>query len=176
MAHRREHHNLKQRLSRQQELWLYFVGGALVLSGVGWLVCHYSLRAPGPAPHPLEPWWLRLHGAAVVGFLVVFGTLLPRHVKHGWRQGLNRGSGLPVVIATAFLALTGYGLYYIVSDELRDWVSVVHWTVGLAAVAAVGVHIALGKQLARLRRLDAERKLAVRLAARHSSGRVRIAP
>ena len=166
MTYRHEHHQVKQQLSRGQEGWLYLVGALLALSGVGWLVCHYWLRAPGPAPHPLEVWWLRLHGAAMVGFLVVFGTLLPRHVKHGWRQGLNLGSGLPLLIGTILLILTGYGLYYIVSDEVRDWVSVVHWTLGLAAIATVGMHAARGRQQARLRRRHAERKLAVRHAAR----------
>ena len=172
MARRHEHHHQKQRLSSPQELWLYLVGGVLVLSGGAWLVCHYWLRGPGPAPHPLEVWWLRLHGAAMFGFLVVLGSLLPAHVKHGWRQGLNRGSGLPVLVAAAFLALTGYGLYYIVGDELRDWVSVLHWTVGVAAVGVVGVHVALGKQQARLRRQNAARKLAVR----HAPARVHNAP
>lgn len=149
------------------------MGGALVVSGAGWLVCHYWLRTPGPAPHPLEVWWLRLHGAAMIGFLVVFGTLLPRHVKLGWRQGLNRGSGLPVLFATAFLALSGYGLYYVVSDEWRDRIGVLHWAVGLAAVAAIGLHIALGKQQARLRRRNAARQLA----ARHPAARrIHISP
>jgi hypothetical protein len=172
MAHRHEQHPPKQRLSFQQELWVYLVGGVLVLSGVAWLLCHYWLRAPGLAPHPLEVWWLRLHGAAMVGFLVVFGMLLPAHVKHGWRQGRNRGSGVPVIVATAFLTLTGYGLYYIVSDGLRDWVGVLHWTVGLAAVGGLGLHVALGKQQARLRRRDAETKLA----ARHATRRVHTVP
>src|SRR6185312_3315029 len=166
MTYHHEHNQLKQRLSRRHEHWLYGVGALLALSGVGWLVCHYWLRAPGLAPHPLEVWWLRLHGAAMVGFLVVFGMLLPAHVKHGWRQGRNRGSGVPVIVATAFLTLTGYGLYYIVSDGLRDWVGVLHWTVGLAAVGGLGLHVALGKQQARLRRRDAETKLAARHATR----------
>jgi len=168
----RPEHLPKQRLSRTQEGWLYIVGGVLAFSGIGWLVCHYGLRAPGPAPHPLEVWWLRLHGAAMVGFLIVFGALLPRHVKQGWRQGLNLGSGLPLLVATALLILTGYGLYYIVSDEVRDWVSVIHWGLGLAGVATVALHAVLGRQQARLRRMHAERKLAVRHAAR----RAHIAP
>ena len=37
MAHRHEHHPPKQRLSLQQELWVYLVGGVLALSGVAWL-------------------------------------------------------------------------------------------------------------------------------------------
>src|SRR5215472_11574125 len=122
MTHRHEYSIQKQQLSRWQERWLYLVGGLLALSGVGWLICHYWLRALGPAPHPLEVWWLRLHGAAMVGFLILFGALLPGHVKQGWRQGLNRRSGLPLLIATALLILSGYGLYYIVSDQLRGWI------------------------------------------------------
>ena len=172
MTRRPDPHPPTQQLSRPQERWLYWVGGVLALSGVGWLICHYWLRGPGPAPHPLEVWWLRLHGAAVVGFLIVFGTLLHGHVKHGWRQGLNLGSGLPLLVATALLILSGYGLYYIVSDDVRDWVSVVHWGLGLAAVATVGLHVALGKQQARLRRERAERRLAVR----HGARRAHIAP
>lgn|SRR6185437_621109 len=166
MTYHHEHNQLKQRLSRRHEHWLYGVGALLALSGVGWLVCHYWLRAPGLAPHPLEVWWLRLHGAAMVGFLIVFGTLLPGHVKHGWRRGLNRGSGLPLLIATALLILTGYGLYYIVGDEVRDWVSVVHWALGLAGIATVGVHAVRGRKHARLRRRHGDRRLAVRHAAR----------
>ncbi len=168
----RPHRQPKQQLSRPQERWLYWVGSVLAFSGAGWLVCHYGLRAPGPAPHPLEVWWLRLHGASMIGFLIVLGTLLPGHVKHGWRQRLNRSSGVPLLIGTALLILTGYGLYYIVSDEVRDWVSVVHWALGLAGVATVGLHVTLGKQQARLRRQHAERKLAVR----HAAHRAHISP
>jgi hypothetical protein len=157
---------LKQPLSRRQEGWLYLMGGLLALSGVGWLVCHYGLRGAGPAPHPWEVWWLRVHGAAMLGFLVVFGTLLPGHVKQGWRNGFNRGSGLPVLVATGLLIITGYGLYYLVSDELRAWASIVHWTLGLAGIVAVGVHAALGRQHARVRRRQFERELATRNVTR----------
>jgi len=98
----------------------------------------------------------------------VFGSLFPVHVKYGWRQGLNRGSGLPVVVASAVLALTGYGLYYLVDDQWRDRVGIIHWAVGLAAVAMIGLHVVLGKQQAMLRRRDAQRRLAAHQAARRA--------
>lgn len=152
MAAPHEFRQLRQGLSRRQELWLYGLGGVLALTGAGWLLCHYWLREPGPAPHPLEVWWLRAHGAAMIGFLIVFGTLLPGHVVRGWRHGMNRNSGIPVVTAAVVLMLTGYGLYYVVDDDLRGWVSIVHWAVGLAAVGAVTVHAMLGKQARKLQR------------------------
>jgi cation transport ATPase len=140
---------VRQKLARWQELWVYWAGGFLAVTGAGWLVCHFGLRAPGPAPHPLEVWWLRAHGAALIAFLTVFGTALPGHVVHGWRYGMNRNSGLSVVVVASLLTLTGYGLYYLVSDDIRSWASVIHWIVGLVSIGAVTVHVILGKRYAR---------------------------
>lgn len=140
------HPRLQQRLSRTHELWVYGSGGVLALSGIGWLLCHYLLRAAGPGPQPLEVWWLRLHGAALLAFLVVAGTLLPVHVVYGWRQRMNRGTGIPVLAMVAVLILTGYGLYYLVDEDWRAWTSIVHWAIGLLATALLGLHALRGKQ------------------------------
>ncbi len=68
---------------------------------------------------------------------------------HGWRFGMNRISGLSVVLAASLLTLSGYGLYYIVSDDIRSWASLIHWVIGLAAIGAVTLHVILGKRYAR---------------------------
>jgi hypothetical protein len=151
MRQRHAHPRLQQRLSRPHELWIYGTGAALALSGVAWLVCHYLLRAPGSPPHPLEVWWLRLHGAALVGFLIILGTVLPAHVSYGWRLRMNRGTGIPVLAIAGLLTLSGYGLYYLADDDWRSWTSALHWIVGLAAVALVALHAVLGKRAARAR-------------------------
>ena len=160
---------MRSRLSASHRRWLYFLAGLLWLSGLGWLIAHYTLRpsdALGGA-HPSEPWWLRLHGAAAMGFLVAFGALLPGHVRRGWRQGLNRGSGLVMILVAALLTVSGYGLYYVVNDAWRASTSVIHWTVGLASGVLLAVHVALGKRLiARARLTRATRHLPYRLAAR----------
>ena len=151
MTRHKRHPRPSQRLSRRQERWLYGTAGVLLASGLGWLISHYLLVVHGPfgdAPHPSEIWWLRLHGAAMIGFLVAFGALLPGHAVRNWRGGFNRGSGLAVVIVAAVLAVSGYGLYYIVGDEWRARVSLIHWVVGLAAAVALGVHVVLGKRAA----------------------------
>lgn len=151
-----------QRLSRRHERYLYLTSVLLLISGVGWLVGHYLLRASGAlgeVPHPSEVWWLRLHGAAVIVFLAVFGALLPGHVVQNWRQRVNRYSGAAVVIVVVVLASSGYGLYYVVDDGQRALVSVIHWVVGLAAPGALALHAVVGRRLA-------ARALARRAAAR----------
>ncbi len=151
---------VQQRLSRRHERYLYLSGTVLLLSGAGWLVAHYLLRSPaGAGPHPAEPWLMRVHGAAVIGFLVVFGALLPGHVLQNWRQRVNRYSGLTVVVAVSLLALSGYGLYYLVDERQRAVTSALHWVVGLGASAALVLHVVLGKRLAAQAR---ERRMAAR--------------
>jgi hypothetical protein len=160
---------VRTRLSPRHRRWLYFFASLLWLSGLAWLFAHYALRSSDPlaGPHPSEPWWLRVHGAAVMGFLVAFGALLPGHIGRGWRQGLNLGSGLAMLVAAAILTLSGYGLYYVVSDEWRSWTSLLHWTVGLASAPALALHVWRGKrQVARARLMRATRNLHYRLAAR----------
>jgi len=176
MGRRHAHGPVRPRLSRGHQFWLYLTGGLLLGSGLGWLISHYLLRtlgAFGPEPHPAEVWWLRLHGVAVLGFLVTFGAALPGHVQQSWRHRLNRYSGGFVVLLVALLAVTGYGLYYIVADALRDWVSVIHWSIGLLACGATGAHVVLSRRrVTRLRRRqvhalapDALAPQAVRLRA-----------
>ena len=158
----------RHRPSPRHQRWLYALGALLLLTGIGWLVAHYLLApAAGPfgaVPHPSEPWWLRLHGAAALGFLVAFGALLPQHVGHNWRRRQHYRTGLTLVVAVALLALTGYGLYYLVSDELRPIASIVHWVVGLASTLALVGHVVVSsRRAARDRqRLRASQSLSAR--------------
>lgn len=129
--------------------WLYVCSILLLLSGAGWLIAHYFLHGtsdfPG-APHPSEVWWLRLHGAAAMGFLIAFGAVLIQHVRSGWRQHVNRISGVVNLVVAIALALSAYGLYYISDDRARAALSVTHWVIGLIAAAALPVHVILGRR------------------------------
>lgn len=130
-------------LSRPQERWLYGAGAALLASGAAWIITHYFFARPGAfgvTPNPLEPWWLRLHGAAMMVFLVVFGTLLPGHVTLGWRLQRFHRSGMTLIVAVALLAVTGWCLYYVGDDGANAWLGVLHWSLGLAAAAALVFH------------------------------------
>ena len=148
---------MRPRLSRRQEFWLYLCTAALLLSGLGWLGSHYLFRSSEPfgeIANPAEVWWLRLHGAAVIGFLIAFGALLPGHVTQNWRIREHRGTGGWNVALIVWLALSGYGLYYAVGDATHAWISLLHWGVGLLWLVALVWHVILGKRRLRDTRLD----------------------
>ncbi len=137
------------RLSKTHERWIYVISGVLFLSGVGWLVAHYFFAPAnefGVTAAPSEPWWLRIHGAAAMAALIVFGTLFPGHIARAWAFGQNLKSGLTMIGILAALILTGYGLYYAGDEETRPWISLVHWGVGIVAVAGLITHVRLGKR------------------------------
>ena len=142
-------HRAPLKLRPGHRRWLYVCSALLLVSGIGWLIVHYFLQGPSDfpeAPHPSEAWWLRLHGAAAMGFLIALGGVLTHHVRSGWRQHLNRSSGIVNIVVAVALALTAYGLYYIGDDRMRTMVSSTHWIIGLIAAAALPLHIMLGRR------------------------------
>jgi hypothetical protein len=113
------------------------------LSGAIWLLFHYFLQRPGEfavEPHPLEHWWLRLHGLCAFVLLWLGGLLWALHVRPGMRWPQRRPSGMAIVLAFGVLAATGYCLYYIDEGALHDAAGVVHWLIGLMLVIPVVLH------------------------------------
>ena len=163
---RRHFHRLPLKLRPGHRRWLYFSSVLLLVSGIGWLVGHYFLHGPSDfpgAPNASEPWWLRLHGAAAMGFLVAFGALLPHHVRSGWRQHVNRTTGVVMLVVVSALILTAFGLYYIGDDRARAFISIAHWTVGLIASVGLPVHVIMGKRL----RAEPEQRARSHTRSRH---------
>ena len=147
---RRAHHEV--RLSPRHEHWVVGVSALTLVSGVAWVVLHFLVARPddfGIVRHPLEPWLLRLHGAAAMLALVMLGTLLRPHVLTAWRTHRHRLSGGVVAASALLLTLTGYGLYYAGSETLRPWISASHWLIGIAALPALIVHRHSGKRTRR---------------------------
>ena len=136
------------RLSDGHRLWVVWTGGVLFATGVLWLMFHYFVRTQGefgPGPHPLEHWWLRLHGAAAMLALVVVGSLLPIHVRRGWHQRRNLPLGVALFSALLLLTLSGYVLYYAGGEQTRAAISLFHWIVGVASPLVMVWHIANGR-------------------------------
>ena len=136
-------------LSVPRRVWLYSLVGVLTASGAAWLVCQHWLRIEGEfgvTPHPSAPWWMRLHGAAAMLFLVLLGTLLRDHVRLGWRSHRNRPSGAGLLGICAWLTFTGYGLNYVGGESLRLWLSRLHWLPGLLWPLLLVIHIWLGRR------------------------------
>jgi hypothetical protein len=127
------------RLPKGRRLFVYAVAAAVWITGAGWLVFHHFVRVQaefGPMASPLEPWWLRLHGAAAFGALLILGLLWGVHVVNGWRARRRRWSGGLLLGATVVLIVSGYLLYYAGDETLRNAVSLLHWVLGLGAPAA----------------------------------------
>jgi hypothetical protein len=132
------------RLGAVHRRWLLGAFALLWISGVLWLVFHFFVQTEGPfgpRPHALENWWLRLHGLAAFAVLVAVGTLLPLHARAGLGLKRNLASGMATLTALAWLAVTGYLLYYFADPEARPWLPWLHWGAGLAVPGLLLVHV-----------------------------------
>ena len=144
------------RLPSWHEWSIYGALGALLITGLAWLVFDKWIRVAGefgPEHHPAEHILIILHGIAAYAFLIVAGALIPVHVKVGWSTARNRISGIALASILIFLALTALGLYYIGGDTPRDWSSLAHWTVGIVAIPAFLIHMIRGLSPATPRRV-----------------------
>jgi hypothetical protein len=131
---------------------VYGATAALAVSGIIWLVLHYFFAVPGeygPQIHPLEPWMLRLHGAAAMAGLIIYGSLLPVHIRRAWSIRRNIVLGIALVAFMLLLTVTGYLLYYAGDENTRPVISAAHWILGLAVPALLVWHIVSGRTLAR---------------------------
>lgn len=147
------------RLGSQHQAWVYVCVAALLLTGALWLLFHFFVSVKsefGDTHHPLEVWWLKLHGFAAMGGLILFGSLMPVHIRTAWHQKRHRWTGGALVVVMSALALSGYGLYYAGNEEIRTWISNLHWVVGLALLVFLTIHV--------LQRRQAVRRRAVRPA------------
>ena len=141
------------RLSTGHRLWIYWTGSGLFASGVLWLLFHYFVHAHGQfgeTAHPLEIWWLRLHGACAMLMLLVLGSLLPVHVRRGWHLRKNLLAGWTLGLLACALIVSGYALYYVAGEATRPWLSACHWVFGLATPLVLTWHVWRGKR-ARMR-------------------------
>jgi hypothetical protein len=132
---------LKMQPSRRYTIYAVTIG--VWLTGVLWLIYHYFLATQGKfgrVANPLELWWLKLHGAFSFAAIFAIGLLWSSHILRGWNVNWRRWSGGTLAGAAIVLTLTGYGEYYIDGQTWRDWNGVIHWVVGLAALAAFFIH------------------------------------
>lgn len=139
-------------ISRGLRGGLYGSFGILFLSGVAWLFSRSFLSVEteyGALPAPYEAWSMKVHGAAVPVFLVVFGWLFPVHITRGYRSGWNLVSGLLLLGMISSLILTGYLLYYSGGEGSRRFSSLAHSILGVGAIGVIVSHIVLGRRAVR---------------------------
>lgn len=131
---------------------LYVTVAALTLSGLLWLAWHYLWGAgAGNLPHPLEPWWMRLHGAAAFAGLFMAGVLAAAHVPQGWRMTTRsprlrqhragqRRTGIVLCALGTAAVLSGYLLYYFVPENLHELIGWAHAVLGLVLALLLPLH------------------------------------
>lgn len=129
---------------------LYAVLAALTLTGIGWLVAdELKEGASSELWQSIAVNLLMLHGGSGMIVLVMFGALLPLHVRLGWRASRNRLTGSVMVTCMTLLTISAFGLYYIGHETARDWSKYGHIGIGLALPILIVFHIALGRRTAR---------------------------
>lgn len=89
---------------------------------------------------------MKIHGAVAMLALLVVGSLLPWHAWRAWQVGRNRTTGLVLAAALLIMALTGWALYYVGSEELRPMISYLHWIPGLLGVPALVWHVTAARK------------------------------
>jgi hypothetical protein len=131
------------RLARWQVWLIALSGSALWLSGSVWLILHYFAQVQGefgPEENPADPWLLRLHGLALIFALLAIGAMFVAHIPKGWSHRRQRVAGVTLCALLAVLIASGYMLYYVSGDDLRQWTSIVHWSLGLPLPAIFTWH------------------------------------
>ncbi len=119
----------------------------LFVSGALWLLTdRLKHTAAGEMWSRMSASLLMLHGAAAMLMLVLFGSLMPFHVRVGWRRKRNRTTGSVMLAANAVLIATSFGLYYAGAERVRDWASDLHIGVGLVLPALLALHVARGRR------------------------------
>lgn len=118
------------------QIWLLTLSGsALWLSGAAWLLLHYFGQMPGefgPEMNPIEPWMMKLHGLALIPALLGIGGMFIAHIPKGWTHVRQRVAGVTLCGVLTVLIASGYMLYYVGAETVRDWTGIVHWAIGLA--------------------------------------------
>ena len=141
----------KVRLEPNHRRLFYLVFAILWLSGALSLVAEW--RKPGdlgPIRTPVQTLSMKIHGAAMLSYLAMLGTLWT-HVRRGFALRANRLSGMLVIGVNVALLLSGWMLYYITEDVLREWSRLIHWSIGLATVLLLSGHILLGRSIPKLK-------------------------
>lgn len=141
--------HVRFKLERWQRRCVYGAGLALLASGAAWLIARYFMRPVsqfGETIHPLEPWAMKLHGAAAMVALFFVGSLLNLHIRRALKAGRNLLTGWAMIATLLFLVVTGYGLYYLAGEADRPLWSLLHWAVGLGAALLFVLHVVIGRR------------------------------
>lgn len=111
------------------------------VSGVLYLLAHeFEVKALNLENHSI----LIVHGVASYFFVLLFGAVMPTHIKAGWKNKRNRSSGGFMVLVMALLLVSGLFLYY--GAVTRDAALWVHWVIGCGLIVLFPLHFIRGRR------------------------------
>lgn len=129
------------RLHPWHRVLVYLVLFIIAATGLFWTVLEDVLmQGPGPLPALL----LKTHGICSAVALMVFGSLLPTHMRLAWRHRRNVSTGLLITLSMAVVSVTATALYY-GSEEWRDLTRWTHILVGAGMVLVLPLHVLVGR-------------------------------
>lgn len=149
MQHNIRHKNISRpaRMPAWQALCTHIIFLLCAISGVFYLLAHEFEIAPlAIENHSI----LIVHGVASYLFALLFGALIPVHIKSGWKTKRNRISGSLMIAVMALLLVSGLILYYGV--DTREAALWVHWVIGCALVLLFPAHYLLGRRASNVAR------------------------
>lgn len=135
-------------LSVRHRALLYTVCLLLFASGASWAWAQ-RLDYLGEASDALRDWkpfFLKVHGYSAAGFVLLLGGIISGHVRRAWHAQKNRLNGGFFLTTVSILTITGYMLYYVSGETLREVASKIHLWLGLASPVLLGWHIWAGQR------------------------------
>ena len=125
----------------------HFIFLLCAVSGVLYLLAHeFEIVPLAIENHTI----LIAHGVTSYVFALLFGAVMPVHIKSGWKTKRNRISGSLMITVMALLLVSGLILYYGV--DTRQAALWVHWVVGCGLVLLFPAHYLLGRHASHLAR------------------------
>ncbi|OAF15876.1 hypothetical protein AYJ54_39090 [Bradyrhizobium centrolobii] len=124
------------RLGFWQKIAVFSTVTTVGISGLFWWLLHDVVG---------EEWsdsariLLTVHGISSYALLVVVGSLLPLHVRSGWRRGRNIATGVLVTATIVILSATALVLYY-GGEEAQTAARWVHLAIGFGCMASFPAH------------------------------------
>ena len=116
----------------------FVIGGMLAcsLTGLSYLLWHeFQFQLHTLGSHNI----LVAHGIAAMLATLALGSVLPFHIKAGYKSKRKWLSGFSQLSFLAILLVSGALLYY-GPEEIRDGVIELHWIVGLLFFAIFMLH------------------------------------
>jgi hypothetical protein len=128
-------------LSRWQSISSHTVFLICACSGVLYLLGHeFEIMPLAVENHSI----LIAHGISAYLFVLLFGAVLPTHIKSAWKAKRNRISGGLMITVMSLLLISGLLLYYAV--DTREAALWVHWIIGGGLVLLFPFHFIAGRR------------------------------